>query len=108
MYGTQEVPGNRPSQKELRKQKRKAERRSRDQKRSIKKVLTRAGIGVLAAIGLGWFGYWIATAKRLPPTELNNHVEELPPAHILRTPMPIAVQNNILKHADGRRAPGGI
>jgi len=108
MYGTQEVPGNRPSQKELRKQKRKAERRSRDQKRSIKKVLTRAGIGVLAAIGLGWLGYSIATAKRLPPTDMNNHVEELPPAHILTTPMPIAVQKHILEHADGRRRPGVI
>ena len=108
MFGTQEVPGNRPSQKELRKQKRKAERRSRDHKRSIKKVLTRAGIGVLAAIGLGWLGYSIATAKRLPPTDMNNHVEELPPAHILTTPMPIAVQKHILEHADGRRRPGVI
>ena len=108
MFGTQEVPGNRPSQKELRKQKRKAERRSRDQKRSIKKVLTRAGIGVLAAIGLGWLGYSIATAKRLPPTDMNNHVEELPPSHILTTPMPIAVQRHILEHADGRRRPGVI
>lgn len=108
MFGTQEVPGNRPSQKELRKQKRKAERRSGDQKRSIKKVLTRAGIGVVAAIGLGWLGYSIATAKRLPPTDMNNHVEELPPSHILTTPMPIAVQRHILEHADGRRRPGVI
>ncbi len=108
MFGTQEVPGNRPSQKELRKQKREAERRSRDQKRSIKKVLTRAGIGVVAAIGLGWLGYSIATAKRLPPTDINNHVEELPPSHILTTPMPIAVQRHVLEHADGRRRPGVI
>jgi len=108
MFGTQEVPGNSPSQKELRKQKRKAERRSRDQKRSIKKVLTRAGIGVVVAIGLGWLGYSIATAKRLPPTDMNNHVEELPPSHILTTPMPIAVQRHILEHADGRRRPGVI
>ena len=108
MFGTQEVPGNSPSQKELRKQKRKAERCSRDQKRSIKKVLTRAGIGVVAAIGLGWLGYSIATAKRLPPTDMNNHVEELPPSHILTTPMPIAVQRHILEHADGRRRPGVV
>ena len=108
MFGTQEVPGNSPSQKELRKQKRKAERRSGDQKRSIKKVLTRAGIGVVVAIGLGWLGYSIATAKRLPPTDMNNHVEELPPSHILTTPMPIAVQRHILEHADGRRRPGVI
>src|SRR3970040_1471109 len=103
MFGTQEGPGNSPAQKELRKQKRKAERCSRDQKRSIKKVLTRAGIGVVAAIGLGWLGYSIATAKRLPPTDMNNHVEELPPSHILTTPMPIAVQRHIVEHADGGR-----
>ena len=108
MFGTQEVPGNRPSQKELRKQKRKAERRSGDQKRSIKKVLTRAGIGVVVAIGLGWLGYSIATAKRLPPTDMNNHVEELPTAQILTTPMPIAVQKHVLEHADGRRRPGVV
>jgi hypothetical protein len=108
MFGTQEVPGNRPSQKELRKQKREAERRSRDQKRSIKKVLTRAGIGVVAALGLGWLGSSIATAKRLPPTDMNNHVEELPTAQILTTPMPIAVQKHVLEHADGRRRPGVV
>src|SRR3989304_5485183 len=108
MFGTQEVPGNRPSQKELRKQKRKAERRSRDHKRSIKKVLTRAGIGVVAAIGLGWLGYSIATAKRLPPTDMNNQAAERPTAQLFTKPMPIAVQRHVREHADGRRRPGVV
>lgn len=111
MRGTQEMPGSKLSRTErdqLKKQQTEAEHRSRDRKRLVKKGLNRVGIGLLVVIGLGWLGYWMATAKRLPPTDMNNHVEELPPAHILTTPMPIAVQKHILEHADGRRRPGVI
>lgn len=111
MRGTQEVPVSRLSRTErdqLRKQKRESERRSRDRKRSIKKVLTKVGIGLFAAIGLGWLGYSMVTAKRLPPTDMNNHVEQVPQSHILTTPMPIAVQKHMLEHADGRGRPGVI
>jgi hypothetical protein len=111
MPGTQEMAGSKLSRKErnqLKKQKKEAERRSRDRERFIKKGLTKAGIGLIVVIGLGWLGYSIATAKRLPPTDINNHVEELPPSHILTRPMPIAVQKHVLEHADGRGRPGVI
>jgi hypothetical protein len=111
MRGTQEVPDSRLSRTErhrLKQQKKEAERRSRDRTRFITKALTKAGIGLLAVIGLGWLGYSTTTAKRLPPTDMNNHVEELPPARILTTPIPIAVQKHILEHADGRRRPGVV
>ena len=65
-------------------------------------------LGLVAATGLGGLGYWIVTAKHLPPTSMANHTEELPPGHILTTPMPLKIQKHMLEHADGGGRPGVI
>ncbi|MGH7326704.1 MAG: hypothetical protein ACREJ9_18955 [Candidatus Rokuibacteriota bacterium] len=65
-------------------------------------------LALLAAGGLGWLGYSMATAKRLPPTSMADHIEEVPPGHILTTPMPLKIQKHMLEHADGRGRPGVI
>ncbi len=46
--------------------------------------------------------------KVLPPTDMQGHVEENPPSHILKEPMPIAVQKHMLEHADGTGRPGVV
>lgn len=65
-------------------------------------------MSVMAAAALGWLGYSIVTAKRLPPTSMADHTEEVPPSHILTAPMPIAIQKHMLEHADGKGRPGVI
>lgn len=70
--------------------------------------LKRGVIGLVAAGVLGWLGYSLVTAKRLPPTGMTDHVEVSPPAHILTEPMPLAIQKHMLEHADGSGPPGVI
>ena len=111
MRETQDIAGSRLSRKEryeLKQQKREAQRRSRGRKRLLKKGLAWAGIGLVGVVGLGWLGYSIATAKRLPPTGMQDHSEDVPRAHILTVPMPVAVQKHMLEHADGKGRPGVI
>lgn len=96
---------------QLKASRRDARERQRRQKRWLKRA-TRWGVagvaGLIVAAGLGWLGYSIVTAKRLPPTSMADHVEESPPRHILTTPMPIAIQKHMLEHADGGGPPGVI
>lgn len=111
MTQTPGLPESRLSRAErqrLKEQQREAEERQRRRKRLVKKGLTWGGLALLAAIGAGWLGYSIATAKRLPSTSMVDHVEQSPPSHILTTPMPIAIQKHMLEHADGGGRPGVI
>ena len=48
------------------------------------------------------------SVKTLPPTDIQGHIEESPASHILKEPMPIAVQKHMLEHADGSGPPGII
>src|SRR3972149_1478097 len=71
----------------------------------------RAGSGpafLWAQVAVGWLGYSITAAKRLPPTSMVDHVEQSPTGHILTTPMPLAIQKHMLEHADGGGRPGII
>ncbi len=111
MTQTQGVPEghlSRAERQRLKEQQREAEERQRRRKRLVKKGLTWGGLALLAAIGAGWLGYSIATAKRLPSTSMADHIEQSPPGHILTTPMPIAIQKHMLEHADGGGRPGVI
>lgn len=94
--------------RQLKQQQKEAERRRRRRNRLVKKGLTWGGVGLIAAAGLGWLGYSITTAKRLPPTGTADHSEEVPPGHILTTPMPLRIQKHMLEHADGGGRPGVI
>lgn len=87
---------------------REAEERGRRRKARMKRAIRWSVLGVIVALGAGWLGYSIATAKRLPPTSMADHIEQSPPGHILTTPMPIAIQKHMLEHADGGGRPGVV
>ncbi|MFZ1059371.1 MAG: DUF3105 domain-containing protein [Candidatus Rokuibacteriota bacterium] len=99
---------SRKERRELREQQKEAERRRRQRGRFFKKGAVWGVAGLLVAAGAGWLGYSIATAKRLPPTGIADHVEQNPPTHILTTPMPLAIQKHMLEHADGGGRPGVV
>lgn len=51
----------------------------------------------------------ISGIEKLPPTDMQGHVESNPVSHILKEPMPIAVQKHMLEHADGiEKGRGGV
>ena len=62
----------------------------------------------ILVLGLIIFGIvWsISSIKTLPPTDVQGHIEENPASHILKEPMPIAIQKHMLEHADGSGSPG--
>ena len=99
---------SRREREQLKAKQKEAEQRARRRGRLFKKGARWGLIGLVAAGGLGWLGYSIATAKRLPPTSMADHTEENPPAHILTTAMPLAIQKHMLEHADGKGDPGVI
>ena len=99
---------SRREREQLKAKQKEIEERARRRKRLLKKGARWSLIGLVAVGGLGWLGYSIATAKRLPPTSMADHTEEIPPARILTTPMPLAVQKHMLEHADGKDTPGVI
>ncbi len=43
-----------------------------------------------------------------PPTDIRGHTENVPPSHILSSPMPLSVHKHMLEHADGSGPPGVI
>lgn len=85
-----------------------SEQRRRRLAGTIKRAARLGIIALVALGGLGWLGYSIVTAKRLPPTSMADHTEEMPPGRILTTPMPLAIQKHMLEHADGKDRPGVI
>lgn len=99
-----ENAGSRSDRQQLKARQHEAERR----RHSLAKGVRWGALGLIAAVGLGWLGYSMVTAKRLPPTSMANHTEEVPPGHILTTPMPLAIQKHMLEHADGGGPPGVI
>jgi hypothetical protein len=106
--GTSESRLSRKERRQFKERQKEVERRQQRRRRLAKKSLAWGVVGLLAAVGAGWLGYSIATAKRLPPTSIADHVEQSPPGHILTTPMPIAIQKHMLEHADGGGRPGVI
>lgn len=98
----------RPQRAQLKASRKDARERRRRQKWWLRKAVRWGLVGVIAAGGLGWLGYSIATAKRLPPTSMTDHVEESPRSHIMTTPMPLTIQKHMLEHADGKGRPGVI
>ena len=61
---------------------------------------------ILAAVVYGF--YSLSSSKSLPPTDFSNHIEQNPPSHILKVPMPLRIQKHMLEHADGTGPPGVI
>lgn len=61
------------------------------------------GVGVIG--GLGWYA---STRPNLPSTSIQNHIEDVPQAHITDQPIPDRIQRHMLEHADGAGEPGII
>ena len=57
----------------------------------------------IVIIGLIVFGmvWGILNIERLPPTDMNGHIESNPISHVLKDPMPITIQKHMLEHVDG-------
>jgi hypothetical protein len=106
--GSLEGGMSRREREQLKAKHKEAEQRVLRRRRLLTKWARWGLIGLIAAGGLGWLGYTIATAKRLPPTGMADHVEVSPPGHILTEPMPLAIQKHMLEHADGGGPPGVI
>lgn len=73
--------------------------------KNIKKVA-----GALAVVAVPFFLFFSfsgnSEANVLPPTDIRDHVEEIPSSHVLKEPMPLLVQKHMLEHADGKGLPG--
>ena len=66
-------------------------------------------IFVIIILGISLLIYFaISNIKTLPPTDMQGHIESNPSSHILKEPMPIAIQKHMLEHADGTGRPGVI
>lgn len=71
--------------------------------KKIGKYLLYAIGGIVIIGGIGWF---LSSRPNLPPTTIENHSEDSPPAHILTEPISDRIQRHMLEHADGGGRPG--
>ena len=76
--------------------------------KKIKKLLIWVVILGLVFWGVSAMFSGASGAKVLPPTDMRGHVEANPSSHVLKEPMPIAIQKHMLEHADGENIPGII
>ena len=60
-------------------------------------------VGIIG--GIGWF---VSLVPNLPPTSMQNHSEDSPPAHIVTERIPDSIQRHMLEHADGGTRQGDI
>lgn len=66
---------------------------------------------LILVIGLILAGiFWgVSNIERLPPTDMNGHIESNLSSHILKEQIPIAIQKHMLEHADGiEKGRGGV
>lgn len=67
--------------------------------------------GVLVVIlAIGGFIWYQSVQPNLPPIDMQGHIEQNPPSHIMDSAIPDAVQKHMLEHADGdsKNGPGVI
>ena len=74
--------------------------------KKIKKLLI--WVVILGLVVWGIYAMFSGGGLVLPPTDMQGHVEVSPISHVLKEPMPIAIQKHMLEHADGENSPGII
>lgn len=86
------------------------EKVSKERKPLPVKKIRNWGIFIIILIGIIVLIIWgFSSFETLPPTDMQGHVESNPSSHILKEPMPIAIQKHMLEHADGiERGRGGV
>ncbi len=52
----------------------------------------------LIIVGIVW---GVSNIERLPPTDMDGHIESNPVSHVLKDPMLIPIQKHMLEHVDG-------
>lgn len=52
----------------------------------------------LIVLGIIW---GISSIEKLPPIDMQGHIESNPPSHVLKEPMSLSVQKHMLEHVDG-------
>lgn len=90
------------------KEKKEMEKQKRKRKQAAKKIIS----GFIIAFFIGGAAVWLvklpASRPSLPPQSSIGHSEDVPPSHILSSPIPDSVQRHMLEHAEGRGKPGVI
>ncbi len=87
----------------------KKESKKVDRKKNYKKIRKWViGLVILGLIIWGISAMLSGGLKTLPPTTDVGHIEANPDSHVLREPMPLAIQKHMLEHADGTGRPGVI
>jgi len=52
--------------------------------------------------------YWrVSGIEKLPPIDMQGHIESKPSSHVLKEPMPISIQKHMLEHVDGQEGGRG-
>jgi len=67
----------------------------------IKKVRNWGILVIAVGLIIGGIAWGISNIERLPPTDMDRHIESNPSSHILKDSMPLAIQKHMLEHVDG-------
>lgn len=75
----------------------------------IKKIRNWSILVIIVGLIITGIVWGISNIERLPPTDMDGHIESNPSSHVLKDPMPIAIQKHMLEHADGiEKGRGGV
>ena len=75
----------------------------------IKKVRNWSFLIIIVGLIIAGIVWGISNIERLPPTDMDGHIESNPISHILKEPMSIVIQKHMLEHADGvEKGRGGV
>lgn len=75
----------------------------------IKKIRNWSIFIIVLAFIIVVIAWGISSIERLPPIDIDGHIESNPPSHILKEPMLITIQKHMLEHADGiEKGRGGV
>ena len=94
--------------RQLKKQRKQEERQKEQRKSMIQKLLSIAVVILIIGGGIFAVVWFMPSRSHLPPTIMQGHIEQSPPAHIVDQPIPDLIQRHMLEHADGRGKPGVI
>lgn len=75
----------------------------------IRKVRNWSILIIIVGLIIAGVIWWVSNIERLPPIDMDGHIESNPSSYILKDPMLIAIQKHMLEHADGvEKGRGGV